>query len=166
MNKIDLRRNKIKGFTLIEIILVVIILSIIAGFSIPNFLPLYKSLQLQNTANDLAYTMRYAQSRAVTRNILVCVEFDGIFTSYQLKEQEDPLKDPDKDELVNIPGRLGRVVHVPEEIDIKGEENKACFYPGGEMDKQHIWVCSEGKCIIVSTKEHRNMVKIFTEQKR
>ncbi|MBU4333896.1 MAG: prepilin-type N-terminal cleavage/methylation domain-containing protein, partial [Candidatus Omnitrophica bacterium] len=50
--------SKKSAFTLIEIILVVLLLSVIAGLTIPNFRNSFRKVKLQNSANNIAYLMR------------------------------------------------------------------------------------------------------------
>ncbi|MBI3617245.1 MAG: prepilin-type N-terminal cleavage/methylation domain-containing protein [Candidatus Omnitrophica bacterium] len=81
MNQADKRD---RGFTLIEILLVVVIMAVIAALAVSNFSRTYAGIELRKAADDLAYRMRYAQSYAVTKNTRARLEFDPLFTQYWL----------------------------------------------------------------------------------
>ena len=83
-----MRIDKGAGFTLIEVILVVLILSVIAGLTIPRFSSTYNRFILQKSVEDLAYIMRYAQSRAITKNRVIRLEFDSTLSQYWLTQAE------------------------------------------------------------------------------
>ena len=52
--------NEKFGFTLVEILLVLLIIGIIAGLSIPNVSRTYTTFLLNRTTNDLSSLIRYA----------------------------------------------------------------------------------------------------------
>lgn len=155
---------KNRGFTLIEIILVVALLTVVLAVTIPNFDSSYKSLQLRSTVDHMAYLLRYAQSHAVAANRQVRLEFNGEFTNYWLSEEpkNDDGQINDGDSWQRVRGRLGREFSIPENIDIKISEGAGMFfYPDGRIEKKHITVCQNEKCFIVSTKEQRGRVQIY-----
>ncbi len=156
-----------RAFTAIELILVVLILSILAGLTVPQFSRTHKDFELKKQAQDLAYAMRYAQSRAVAKGKEMRLEFSADFSSYQLTEEtEKDLLSQDGDRsFETIAGRLGRVVVVPAYIKIQSEETGVHFYADGTIDKRHISVCQDERCWVVSTKEQRGHVRI-SEGKR
>ena len=65
-----------RGFTLVEILLVVMLIGLAAGLAVPNFSGSFSSLQLRETAENLGYLMRYAQSRAIIRRQPCRLEFN------------------------------------------------------------------------------------------
>jgi len=157
-----LQRQEDVAFTLIEIILVVLILAIIAGLTVPNFNPAYKKIQLQQTSDDLAYLMRYAQSRAVTKNHPVCLEFDSDLRKYWLAEEVSRESGEETAESFRrFPGRLGRTFSIPESVEVESEASTIQFYADGRIDKQHLFVCLESLCYTLSTKEQRGQIRIF-----
>ena len=81
-----LSRQSKSGFSLLEILLVVIILSATAGIVIPNFGKRYSQIQLERSADDLASLMRYAQARAATKMASIKLVFDEGFSRYYLME--------------------------------------------------------------------------------
>lgn len=75
------------GFTLLELLLVTVVLVAIIAISAPNFSPAFRLMALKQTAHDLAYLMRYAQSRAVTYNTTVRLEFAADYSAYWLTQK-------------------------------------------------------------------------------
>ena len=63
--KIIFNLNKIKGFTLVELMVVVSIFAIVTSISIYNYSNFNSSLSIQNLADDIALTVRRAQSFAI-----------------------------------------------------------------------------------------------------
>ncbi len=159
------KKNRQAAFTLIEIILVVIVLSIIAGFAVPNFSKTYAYIQLQRSAQDLAYLMRYAQSRAVTKNTTVRLQFDEDFSAYWLAEKIKDEEEAEEEEFKRISSRLGKRFKISSGLKIAMEEEAASldFYPDGSIDKKAVNVCNEKSCFVVSTEEKRGDVQVFQE---
>jgi len=53
------------GFTFIEVLIVIAILGVIAGFAIPFYQSFQVASNLDNTAQQLVSTLRLAQARAM-----------------------------------------------------------------------------------------------------
>lgn len=62
------------GFTLIELMIVVILLVIVATMAVPGFQGLIESNRLQSTTNDVLGILNYARSEAVRRGEPVKVQ--------------------------------------------------------------------------------------------
>ena len=150
------------AFTLIELLLVSVVLALITGLAVPNIKPAYDHLQLQRTVEDLADTMRYAQSRAVASNSSVRLEFDEKLSSFWLTQEGDADKGGGG-KYGKIKGRLGRVINIAKGISLESSEEKPCvqFYPDGTIDKIQVYICQKKKCFAVSTQEQRGYVNVF-----
>lgn len=157
---INVKLNQ-SGFTLIEIILVVILLSIITALTVPNFVPTYNYLQVQKTTDEIADLMRYAQSRSIIKNDQVRLEFDSLFSKYWLTQDESGEYHDDIKEFVRFSGRLGRTFDVPSEITIEMDGQYVYFYPDGRSEKKRIYVCFKERCYTISTQEQRGYVRVF-----
>ena len=158
-----LRRRE--AFTLIEIILVVLILGVVVGMAVPNFSRTYATFQLKQFTEDLAYLMRYAQSRAITTNREVRLEFDPDFLQYWLTQQMvDETKIDAGLIFERITGRYGRIFKVPAEVRIETKINYMSFYSDGTMGRERIYICHEKQCLTISTQEQRGFVQIFEEK--
>ncbi len=120
--------HKASGFTLIEIIIVVVILSIAAMAAIP-LMSSASDVQIRSASNLIAADLEYAKSMAISRGQKYSVVFDEGENSYGIyKEGEtDPIQHPVKkglnDYVMNFSNdsRLGKVditnVSFPTDID-------------------------------------------------
>lgn len=63
----------VRGFTLVELLIVIVIFAILAGIAIPNFAPQVANNRATAAANDLLGTLQYARSEAVKLNATVTV---------------------------------------------------------------------------------------------
>ena len=159
-SKLFFRQGKF-GFTLIEIIIVTLILGIIAGLAIPQFQNTTRKFQLKTTVDDLAYIMRYAQSRAVIENKLIQLDFEPDFSKYWLTQENTDEKKSSMETFERISGRLGRTFSIGESIKIKTERSVINFYPDGSMDQTRFYVCHQKQCFTISTQEQRGKVKVY-----
>jgi len=76
MNQINPPRHhplSSKGFTLIEMIMVMVIIGILVGIAIPSFQSFTRSSQATSAANDLVSAFNLARSEAVARSAIVVV---------------------------------------------------------------------------------------------
>lgn len=62
-----------RGFTLIEVIVVVAIIAILASFAIPAFIDIVRNNRIVRSTNDFLSTLHIARSEAITRNRPVSV---------------------------------------------------------------------------------------------
>ncbi|MDP8266516.1 MAG: prepilin-type N-terminal cleavage/methylation domain-containing protein [Candidatus Aceula meridiana] len=146
------------AFSLIELLLVVILIGVLAGLSLPRFSQSYSQIRLEQTAYNLASMMRYAQGRALSRQEEIQLQFDSDFTRYHLMERKG-------DNFEVIEGRRGRAQLIPKGISIESEETTVGFSPGGAMDKVRIYLSNEkGKIFTVTTRELRGSVKVFDSE--
>ncbi|WP_432720895.1 GspH/FimT family pseudopilin [Jeongeupia wiesaeckerbachi] len=63
--------GRARGFTLIEMLVAIAILSILLAIGIPSFVDLLNRKRLENTANDYLSLIAYAKSEALKRNAVV-----------------------------------------------------------------------------------------------
>ena len=151
-----------KSFTLIEILIVVVILGLIAGLAVPNFSNAYANFTLSETAKNIAFLMRYAQSRAIMKGKECELKFDSGNLQYQLKEKAE-----DTEEIANsifqpIRGRLGRNFSIPQGVVIEAENPHILFYPDGKIDKARIYLKNKReKYFTISTQEQAGYVQVF-----
>lgn len=150
------------GFTLVEMLLVVVLLGVLAAAAMPEFFRSYQHLQLQETTNDLAYFMRYAQSRAVLKNQPVRLVFSEDYKRYwlaQLPETDDP--DNESVEFVRISGRWGRTFSIPDEIEVRTPATHIEFLSDGQLQKLDIPVCHRDACMTITTRQRRGQIEVL-----
>lgn len=66
-----------RGFSLIELMIVLTVLGLLLGFSIPSFHRLSSSYQLQATAENIAGQLRLAREKAIATGVQQPVHFGG-----------------------------------------------------------------------------------------
>ena len=172
-------RTRGAGFTLIEILLVVAILGVIAGLSLPDFQKTYERIELSQAANNIAYLMRYAQSRSIIqrRNLQFICDSDG--KRYWLtQEARLPIEEkgggqarlPIEEKMggqgsrvsfEKLSGRWGRIFKIPREISVQAEDSSVSFSPDGKITRTEISLCRQSRCVVVSTKEQIGYVYVF-----
>ena len=157
------KRTRLKSFTLIELLMVVLILGLVTGLAAPNFSKTYERLQLSETAKNIASLMRYAQGRAIMKGKECRVEFDLNRARYVLKEQVSGAQDANtQDVFQNIPGRFGRAFPIPPGVAVVAENPRVRFYPDGRMDKIRIYLKdAKENTLTVSTQEQAGTVQIY-----
>ncbi|HVJ17255.1 MAG TPA: prepilin-type N-terminal cleavage/methylation domain-containing protein [Polyangiaceae bacterium] len=77
-------RRQQRGFTLIELMVVVVIIAVLAAISVPLFVAKMRERRAQQTALQLAGLYREARMRALGRGASVRVFYDG--TTWQVQE--------------------------------------------------------------------------------
>jgi len=155
------RWHNVLGFTIIEVMLVMVILVIITGLAAPNFSNTYAGIQLKVTTDDIAYLMRYAQSRAVARGNEIRIEFDSSLRVYWITEEEQSDTYASDKMFNRITGRLGKKNKIPEMLNLEIEKPSIHFFPDGTIEKVLFNVCLKEQCRIISTKEQRGAVRVY-----
>jgi len=145
---------------MVELLLVVIILAVVAGLAIPNFSRSYVRLKLTQTAHQLSYGMRYAQSRAIRQNLQHKLVFDTNFKQYVLQTQAAV----GESDFKRISGRWGRMFIIPTEIELQSPQHEVNFFPDGKIDRLRMYLCQKDQCLTVSTKEQQGYVDVFNER--
>lgn len=156
------QKNSRHAFTLIEMLLVFILLAVIAGLSIPSFRKSFTGLELKNQSRELAYLMRYSQSRAVTKGTQVRMNLDLATRNYFLTESEDG---NDSLDFQPVKGKMGQKYQLSSAIDIEFSKATLDFYPDGTIEKAQIRLCQKQECFVVSTTEQRGSVKLYSSTK-
>lgn len=79
-------RDRIRGFTLVELLIVIVIISIAALTAIP-MMSSAAGMQIRSAANMLAADLEYAKSMAISRAQNFSVIFDVSAESYRIEDQ-------------------------------------------------------------------------------
>ncbi len=152
-----------RGFTLIEIMLVVLLLGIIAGLAVPNLGRTYYRILLNQTTQQMAYVMRYAQSRAIIKKDQHEMVIDTERNRYYLTQEKisDLSEYPSEPVFERISGRLGRNFEIPKTIQLQTADASIRFYPDGRIDKAVVSLCYQTQCLKISTQQQSGYVNVL-----
>jgi len=79
-----------RGFTLIEMLIIIGIIAVLVGIGIPVFKGFQPVLQLNGAVRDLVTDLRYAQQLAVTEQLEHCVRFFPEDREYKIIQCQNP----------------------------------------------------------------------------
>ena len=122
-------RRWVAGFTLLELMAVIMIMTVVVGFSVPRFRRTFNHLQLQVFANDVVRLLAYANQRAVTRGERLKIHFDVEGRRYWLASVDE------SGESVRVASKLSRISTIPEDISLAPSGREVNFYPDGGADR-------------------------------
>lgn len=154
IGKVEISRQSTEksAFTLLELLLVIGLLAIIAGWSFPSFSRVYENFQVDRTTQELVSLMRYARYRAVIHRESLAFVWDSQERRFGLKTDE------------KLRGPAGRGVKIPSPIEIRADSDGMYFYPDGRMDQVEISVCGKSRCRRISNRENRGSLQISTQE--
>jgi prepilin-type N-terminal cleavage/methylation domain-containing protein len=104
------KRNR--GFTLLELMVVLVIAGVLIGVGIPAFRNFIMDARMTSTANDLVAALHYARSEAIKRRttVVICATEDSLAVSPTCTAPTAPPIPPDADP--DVPNVEGWVVFV------------------------------------------------------
>ena len=122
------------GFTLFELLVVILIISLISAFVMPRMAASLPGVQLKSSTRAVAASLRYARSKAVSESRPYVAIFD---TTQKLLAVEPIEKPTDAAELNNLreilnTSRLQKVYEIPNEIQL-GVLNKNADDEGSDV---------------------------------
>lgn len=120
----SVRNHSLKGFTLIELICVVIIISVLTAASLPQINKYFDTLELSSFSRDLQVYMNYLCQRAIVERKIIYFNIDQDKKQYWAYTTEE--------------GNILKVYHIPERITVASEQKQVVFYPDGAIDKVSI----------------------------
>ena len=85
MNMTDLTKKNQNGFTLMEVIVIVVIVGVLAYFAVANFVDSHSKLQYESVLKKIVSDVRYARELALMEGEKTRVYFDQTNNRYYLK---------------------------------------------------------------------------------
>jgi len=127
------------GFTLIELALVGVILSILLSLSMPVFSKIYINAKLKAVTQELTGTMRYAYQSSISEGGKYKINFDLAGQRYWLQKETSPLTSPGAFSDINT--SLVKPRALPEGVVFKQVSSPALiFNPSGAGDNERIYL--------------------------
>ncbi len=159
--------NPREGFTLIEILLVMIVLSVLLGLTAVNYPKMFSSMEFQQSVDDLVSTMRYAQSKALTDGVRYQLAFKDNFTVYQLLRCPPLLengKDGAGEPCQPFKSRMGRRFSIGKRLRLESSREEWFFHPNGTMDRGKIYLYTDKRKVTLSTEFQRGEVLVLPDE--
>jgi prepilin-type N-terminal cleavage/methylation domain-containing protein len=151
------------GFTLIEICLALIVLGALLALAVPNLSKTYRIVEFKKAADDAAFLMRYAQSRAVEEKKIYRFRLDNDRRHYWI-ERADTDEDGLPGEFERIRSTMGRTLKFPASVGIGIEGDPIQSYPDGTISKGRLLIQGANSRWVVSSMEQRGYVVVYEEQ--
>jgi len=146
------------GFTLIELILVILLISVLVGLSTPLFRKTFSALQIRNVVSNTTKIINYAQEMAIIEKTNYRANFDFEkekywLTKYVFSENGSAYK--------KIGGKCGKTFSIPKGLTITGNDTEITFYPDGRSEKAEIRIIDKNKeGLLLRVKGFANRVEI------
>ncbi len=151
------------GFTLLELLFVVIIIGVLTALSAPVFKNSFTNLELSNSSYNLLHLMRYAQERSIVERIKYQLNFDSRLSRFWLTNEPDPLK---PGQYSRLAGKIGRATVFPTGIKLETKNYLINFYPDGKIDQATIYLSSQNeKYFTIASQGQIGYVEIFDYKK-
>ena len=138
-------RTPLRGFTLLELMIVLILIGIMTGLIIPEMRGTFEEALLRSTARKLMDVFNLASSRAITLNQVQRVHFDRTLTHYVVESQpRSGAGESSAPSFNDIPGGQGELdhritieIHKPSEEPSANPDEGPAYVSGDQLGKSH-----------------------------
>ncbi|HRZ40560.1 MAG TPA: prepilin-type N-terminal cleavage/methylation domain-containing protein [Candidatus Omnitrophota bacterium] len=144
------RLNRSGGFSMIELLVILVVLSLAAAVTIPSYKSFFRSMRLTKTAEDLAHYLRYGRTRALIRQEPVLLAVDRAGRTFRL--QEARLNNDGETEFLPLRGQWGAFYRIPSDLELReGCPEIVRFSRDGSIGKAEFCLCASKECLSVRT---------------
>lgn len=141
-----------------------LILSVLAAAAAPEIGRFVVRDRAPGVAEDIAYLLRYAQSRAVVSRRALRLQAEGVPVFYWLEQQKG---EPDgavpgmETVFEPLPGRTGRRVEVPSGVEVNPLPVSLVLAPDGSIRGGSVTICGQQQCYRLETRVQRGQVLVM-----
>jgi prepilin-type N-terminal cleavage/methylation domain-containing protein len=155
-------RPRVTGFTLVELLVVLVIIATLAAVAVPSMSGALQSTALRESAQRLVLTARYARSYAITHGCECRLTFDTAANTYALTYRPDP--DEDRFEPVVGGGRTHRLERGVKFGLVRAGSGESggviTFLPTGEADASAVQVTDGSRVFTLLVAERTGRVTL------
>ena len=137
------------GFSLVEIFVILIILSIAAAAAVPSYKQVFESMRLKQSAEDLIHYLHYGRTHALIHQKSLRLSVDPPVGSFWLEERR--VNEEGDAEFVFLRGRWGAVYRVASDFELRAKVDAVELFKDGRMGRSEICICSRSECFSVRT---------------
>ncbi len=132
------RKCSLTGFTLIEILLVLVLLSIFVGLVIPRVGILFFDYEFHSTANKIEKLIRFASYSAILNKNIYRLNIDRTAKSFSLSQKKTV---NGNSEFENVSGKAGSTLFLPQRVDLSNiTADEIYFFPDGSSTASTITI--------------------------
>ncbi len=121
-----MKRQKARGFTLLELLIVLLLISIVIAISSLSLVSVMKSSRLEAAARSISATLRYARALAALKGRRQSVVIDLDTRSYGIENSTG---------LKRLGANIGMKVIDPRDEEIDSGLYRISFLPSGAVDE-------------------------------
>ena len=132
-----------KGFSLIELIIVMAIIGIVAAIASPSFYKYRQNTNLKEATRELAGDITYYKQVAVSENVRYRIAFDQAANTYTIKKESPANSGTYVDLSTKSPGSVSSSVIImgsPNDPSFTGGVAYITFQPRGTMSAGTVWL--------------------------
>jgi len=145
-----------KGFTLVELILVILLVSVIVGISTPLFRRTFSGLELKNSSHNIVKLINYVQEMSIIDKLSYKINFAFDQGTFWITRRGE-----DTEIFEKLVGKYGRIFSLPRGISISGEKQAITFYPDGRCDGGELTLSEKnGQTLVLSVKGFGSRVEV------
>lgn len=149
-----------ESFTLIELLLVVVILSVIVAILLPGFRATFGDLRTRGFIQDLVSLGAYARERAILEGKTFRINLDFSNHTYGLSFKNNP----QDQEFIRLNERIFRRHAVPQDLTTQTNIDHIDFYPDGRTDKVSINITTDNKNYTINSDESLGCLNVQEPQ--
>lgn len=139
------RRTEESGWTLVELLLVIVLLGVVASVAVPGLRGALAWAQVTTAAQELSAVLRFARARAIVERAVHRVRMAPERGWYWIERAVQPGEtDADADGFVRVSARGGQIYAVPGRVRVETTVDEIRCYPDGGMDEATVVLQAPG----------------------